>query len=98
MYAGRRLDHMHKNDNNDDDRTGTGVDTPCTGVCKIDTLNRLCIGCARSIDEITAWSRMAPADRRAIMAGLAARRANATWSVPTDVREPAGTDDGDRRT
>lgn len=49
------------------------VDSPCTKVCVIDPASRLCTGCLRSIDEITDWSRMAPDQRRSIMAGLPAR-------------------------
>lgn len=51
------------------------VDTPCINVCRIDPASRLCTGCLRSIDEITAWSRLTPAQRRAIMADLPQRRA-----------------------
>ena len=36
---------------------------------------RLCTGCARSIDEIGAWSRMSAEARRAIMAELPTRQA-----------------------
>ena len=32
--------------------------SPCIGVCEIDTINNLCIGCLRSIDEIAMWSQM----------------------------------------
>ncbi|MDC0226876.1 DUF1289 domain-containing protein [Alphaproteobacteria bacterium] len=38
--------------------------SPCIGVCKIDTINNLCIGCLRSIDEIAMWSQMD--DKRAL--------------------------------
>lgn len=57
------------------------IDSPCMGVCKIDPANRLCVGCARSIDEIAGWARMSPEDRRSVMAGLQDRRAAATWSL-----------------
>jgi uncharacterized protein len=33
----------------------------------------MCTGCLRSIDEITAWSRMTPDARRAVMADLPGR-------------------------
>ena len=38
--------------------------SPCIGVCKIDTLKNLCIGCLRSSNEIAMWSQME--DKRAI--------------------------------
>ncbi|SIO07644.1 hypothetical protein SAMN05444722_0330 [Rhodovulum sp. ES.010] len=50
------------------------IETPCNKVCKVDPESRLCIGCLRSMDEIGAWSRMRPEDRRRVMDELPARR------------------------
>jgi uncharacterized protein len=47
--------------------------SPCIKICVIHPEARLCTGCLRTIDEITAWSRMTEAERRAIMATLPAR-------------------------
>ncbi|NVK45899.1 MAG: DUF1289 domain-containing protein [Rhodobacteraceae bacterium] len=49
------------------------IESPCTNVCKIDPDTRLCLGCARSIDEIAAWSRMTAEARRQVMAELPQR-------------------------
>ena len=49
------------------------VESPCTKVCAIHPETRLCLGCARSIDEIAAWSRMTPDARRAVLADLPGR-------------------------
>jgi uncharacterized protein len=49
------------------------VESPCIKICAIHPTERLCIGCLRSIDEITAWSRMEPEARRAILAELPSR-------------------------
>jgi predicted Fe-S protein YdhL (DUF1289 family) len=49
------------------------VQSPCIRVCVVHPEARICTGCLRSIDEITAWSRMTPDVRRAIMATLPAR-------------------------
>lgn len=46
------------------------VESPCIKVCVIHPAARLCTGCYRSIDEIGAWSRMTPEERRAVMAEL----------------------------
>ena len=46
------------------------IESPCVKVCVIHPETRLCTGCARTIDEITAWSRMTPESRRAVMADL----------------------------
>jgi predicted Fe-S protein YdhL (DUF1289 family) len=50
------------------------VDSPCVKVCVIHPATGLCLGCARTLDEIAAWSRLAPERRRAIMAELPARQ------------------------
>lgn len=56
------------------DRAAGPIATPCTNVCQIDRASRLCIGCLRTMDEIGAWTRMSPDDRRRVMAELPARR------------------------
>lgn len=49
------------------------VDSPCVKLCVIHPEARLCVGCLRTIDEITGWSRFSAQDRSAIMAELPAR-------------------------
>jgi predicted Fe-S protein YdhL (DUF1289 family) len=49
------------------------VESPCVKLCVVHPEARICVGCFRSIDEIGAWSRMTPEDRRAVMAELPAR-------------------------
>jgi predicted Fe-S protein YdhL (DUF1289 family) len=49
------------------------VESPCVKLCVVHPETRLCTGCLRSIDEITAWSRMSAEARRAIMAELPTR-------------------------
>ena len=49
------------------------IESPCVKLCVVDPRTRLCLGCHRTIDEITAWSRMEPGTRRAVMAELPAR-------------------------
>ncbi|MGZ2258510.1 DUF1289 domain-containing protein [Roseobacter sp. A03A-229] len=50
------------------------VESPCIKVCVIHPEARLCTGCLRSIDEITAWSKMTPEARRSVMADLPTRQ------------------------
>lgn len=50
------------------------IESPCIKICVIHPKARLCTGCLRSIDEITAWSRMSADARRAVMADLADRQ------------------------
>lgn len=49
------------------------VQSPCVKLCVVHPEERICVGCYRSIDEISAWSRLTPDERRAIMAELPAR-------------------------
>ncbi|MFV0665849.1 DUF1289 domain-containing protein [Denitromonas sp.] len=51
------------------------VASPCIDVCKMDPRTGLCEGCARTIDEITAWSRIDDDAKRAILARVAEREA-----------------------
>lgn len=51
------------------------IESPCIKICVIHPEARLCTGCLRSIDEITAWSRMTPEARREVMQALPARKA-----------------------
>lgn len=49
------------------------IESPCIKVCVIHPQERLCTGCLRSIEEIGAWSRLSPEERRTIMQALPAR-------------------------
>ena len=50
------------------------VDSPCIQICVVHPETRLCTGCNRSIDEISAWSKMTPEVRRLIMEELPSRQ------------------------
>ncbi|MDO8883854.1 MAG: DUF1289 domain-containing protein [Pseudotabrizicola sp.] len=49
------------------------IESPCVKLCVVHPEARICIGCLRSIDEITMWSRLSPDSRSAIMADLPSR-------------------------
>ena len=53
----------------------SGVASPCTSVCRLDDASGLCVGCARTLDEIASWSVLDDEARRAIVAALPARAA-----------------------
>jgi predicted Fe-S protein YdhL (DUF1289 family) len=50
------------------------VTSPCIDICRLDAQG-LCIGCRRTIDEITEWSRASEARRREILGDIARRDA-----------------------
>ena len=51
----------------------TEIDSPCVKLCVIHPEERLCVGCYRSIEEISTWSRLTPAARAEVMADLPTR-------------------------
>lgn len=51
----------------------TAIESPCVKICVIDQRRSLCEGCGRTLAEIAGWTRLAPEERRRIMASLPAR-------------------------
>ncbi|WP_095589019.1 DUF1289 domain-containing protein [Actibacterium ureilyticum] len=54
------------------------IESPCVKICVVHPQARLCTGCLRSLDEIAQWGRMAPEERRRIMAELPDRAGQLT--------------------
>lgn len=52
--------------------------SPCVKVCRMDPERGLCLGCARTLDEIARWGTMSDEERARIMAELPGRDARAT--------------------
>lgn len=50
------------------------IQSPCINVCQMDAASGLCIGCFRTLEEITVWSRSDDAARVHILAAVASRR------------------------
>lgn len=48
--------------------------SPCINICQMDETSGLCLGCYRTIEEITLWSRTDDARRAAILSAVAERR------------------------
>ena len=51
------------------------IDSPCVAVCALNAELGICVGCLRTREEITYWTRYTDDERAAIMADLARRRA-----------------------
>ena len=51
------------------------VDSPCVKVCVVHPVERICVGCFRTLDEIAGWSRMTDDQRREVIAKLPERPA-----------------------
>jgi predicted Fe-S protein YdhL (DUF1289 family) len=52
--------------------------TPCVKICVIDPLSALCIGCGRTVAEISLWREYDDDERRSIISDLPARLAATT--------------------
>jgi uncharacterized protein len=50
----------------------TPIATPCVKICTLDARAGLCLGCGRTVNEITRWSRMNASERASVMAELPA--------------------------
>jgi uncharacterized protein len=55
--------------------------SPCIGICIVDPATRQCRGCLRTVDEIAFWYEANPAEKRVLLATLAARRDAAVAKV-----------------
>ncbi len=51
------------------------IESPCINVCTLDARSGLCLGCGRTIEEITLWASMSGTERARIMGELAGRLA-----------------------
>lgn len=48
--------------------------SPCVNLCRMDPRTGWCQGCARTIAEITAWSKLSATEREPIWAALPSRQ------------------------
>jgi len=63
--------------------TQAAVGSPCINICRMDEASGWCLGCLRTIDEITCWSVLSDGDKREVLAELAQRRASRPlWPRP----------------
>ena len=51
------------------------VDSPCVGICQLDLVAALCIGCFRTRDEVAVWGAASDDVKRDILAKTRERRA-----------------------
>ena len=57
--------------------------SPCINLCRMNPTTGWCEGCLRTIDEITAWSRLDERARQAVIAALPGRRDGLGPTVPS---------------
>ena len=69
--------------------TSSPVPSPCIGVCRMDEISGLCIGCLRTLDEIALWSVLDDDDKRAVREALPPRRRLLPPAPTADKATPA---------
>lgn len=52
----------------------SGLASPCINLCRMHAATGWCEGCARTISEIAAWSKLDDADKRSVLTQLPMRR------------------------
>ena len=52
--------------------TSSRIESPCIGVCQLDQDN-VCVGCLRTLSEISLWSRLSSLQKAAIMLEIKSR-------------------------
>ena len=53
---------------------GTTIDSPCIRECRVDQVTGYCVGCYRTLAEISFWEAYSPAEQRHALALIRARR------------------------
>ena len=51
------------------------IPSPCIRLCRLDGKRGLCVGCLRTLDEITRWGAMTPAERLSVLDAVKRRAA-----------------------
>lgn len=57
-----------------DNNVPDSVASPCINVCTIDEESGLCLGCARSLQEVARWRRFSDAQKSEIINRLTERK------------------------
>jgi len=63
------------------------MDTPCKSICLLDNTLGLCVGCGRTLAEITAWCGMTDTERRSVMDRLDDRLIMLSTALPAAAPE-----------
>jgi uncharacterized protein len=50
--------------------------SPCVKVCQMDPQRGLCLGCARTLDEIARWASLTDRERDQILGELPGRKSD----------------------
>jgi uncharacterized protein len=59
------------------------IETPCVKICTLDARSGLCLGCGRTIDEISRWASLSVSERSQVMDELPSRLATGKAAAAT---------------
>jgi len=48
----------------------TAIESPCIRKCRVDQVSGYCVGCFRTLREISYWETYTPAEQRRVMAQI----------------------------
>jgi predicted Fe-S protein YdhL (DUF1289 family) len=51
------------------------IESPCVRECRVDQVTGFCVGCFRTMREISYWARYTPGEQRRVMGLIEDRRA-----------------------
>lgn len=63
--------------------------SPCVKICVVDPVGGLCIGCGRTVEEISAWLEMTETEKVRLMATLPTRLRMSRLRAGNGARERA---------
>jgi hypothetical protein len=58
------------------------LESPCIRDCRVDPVTGFCVGCMRTLREISYWASYTPAERRRVMALIETRHIAKTSRFP----------------
>ena len=65
------------------------MSSPCVKICVVDPVGGLCIGCGRTVEEISAWREMSEIERARVTATLPTRLRMSRLRAASGARERA---------
>lgn len=63
------------------------IPSPCISVCQLNPATGLCLGCYRTVEEISRWATASNEDRYTMLQELKARRRAAGQTSAADSRQ-----------
>ena len=66
--------------------------SPCTDICRLDQTGTFCVGCWRTVSELTAWGQLPEAGKQDVLAKLEKRKTTSGFQPATETTGAPGKD------